>query len=116
MSEIEFPINPILPSELSGVFAAPERVFPAGTPAEKAARDFESVLLYKLLEEMKQTIPESGLLDTAISKQVQGIFWFYLAQDLADKGGIGLGKELYRQMSQSTDLQSTKPPISEQPL
>ena len=115
MNEIEFPTNPILPIGLSGVFAIPESGSLAGAPAEKAAKDFESVLLYRLLEEMKRTIPESGLLETGISKQVQDIFWFYLAQDMADKGGIGLGKELYRQMNQSTDQQKAKPLILEQP-
>ena len=40
---------------------------------------------------------------------------FDLAQDMADKGGIGLGKELYRQMNQSTDQQKAKPLILEQP-
>ena len=116
MSEIEFPTNPILPSDLSGVFAAPGSGPLAGASAEKTARDFESVFLYKVLEEMRRTIPESGLLETGISKQVQGIFWYYLAQDLAEKGGIGLGKELYRQMSGLTEQQGARPSTLEQPL
>ena len=67
--------------------------------AEKVAKDFESVLLHKLMESMQRTIPESGLLDSGITKQVQGIFWFYLAQEMADAGGVGLWRDIYSQMT-----------------
>ncbi len=68
---------------------------------EKVAKDFESVLLGKLLEEMKKTIPESGLFETAISKQVHSLFWFYLAEDIGKKGGMGLWKEVYHQLNET---------------
>ena len=68
---------------------------------EKVATDFESVLLGKLLEEMKKTIPESGLFETAISKQVHSLFWFYLAEDMGKKGGMGLWKEVYHQLNET---------------
>ncbi len=76
--------------------------------AEKAAKDFESVLLHKLMESMQRTIPDSGLLSSGITKQVQGMFWFYLAQEMADAGGVGLWKDVYRQMTAHT------PPVGEQ--
>jgi Rod binding domain-containing protein len=66
---------------------------------EKMAKSFESVLLGKLLDEMKNSIPESGLFETPISKQVHDMFWFYLAQDIGEKGGMGLWKEIHHQMS-----------------
>ena len=47
---------------------------------------------------MRRTIPDSGLLETGISDQVQGLFWFYLAQEIARQGGVGLWKDLARQM------------------
>jgi Rod binding domain-containing protein len=68
-----------------------------GAEIEKAARDFESVLLHRLFEEMRRTIPESGLLESRVNEQVQGMFWMYMAQEVAAKGGIGLAKELARQ-------------------
>ena len=76
----------------------------AGRPAsadqaEKVAKDFESVLLHKVMEEMRRTVPQSGLLSNGISKQVEGIFWYYLAQEVADQGGTGLWKDIYRQMT-----------------
>ncbi len=42
--------------------------------AEKAAKDFESVLLYKLMEEMNRTVPESGLFESGATRQIDGIF------------------------------------------
>ena len=65
---------------------------------KKAAKDFESVLLHRLMEEMSRTIGHDELLSGPATQQVQGIFWMHLAQDLSDKGGIGLWQEIYRQM------------------
>ena len=66
---------------------------------EKTAKDFESLLLHKLLEGMERTIPKSGLLDGgSITGQVRSLFWHHMARELADKGGIGLWKEIQGQM------------------
>ena len=70
----------------------------AGKSQMQAAKDFESVLLHKVLQEMERTIPRSGLMDSPMSRQVQGMFWFHLAQELADSGGLGLWKEIQRTM------------------
>ena len=64
--------------------------------AEKVAKDFESVLLHKLMETMQDTVPESGLLSNGITKQVQGIFWFHMAQELSSQGGLGLWQDIYK--------------------
>ncbi|MGB2823917.1 MAG: hypothetical protein WBF17_23260 [Phycisphaerae bacterium] len=69
----------------------------------QAAKDFESVLLHKLLEEMQNTIPESGLAGSGTTKQLHGLFWTFLAKDIADKGGLGLWKDLYSQWAGSAD-------------
>ena len=45
---------------------------------KQVAKDFESVLLNKLLDEMKNSIVDWGLDKDAASKQIQGIFWLYL--------------------------------------
>ena len=63
---------------------------------EQAAKDFESVLLNKLLDEMKNSIVDWGSEKDATSKQIQGIFWLYLARDIADNGGLGLWKDIYQ--------------------
>ena len=62
---------------------------------EQIAKDFESVILNKLLDEMKNTIGDWGFEKDGASKQVQGIFWLYLARDMANNGGIGLWKDIY---------------------
>jgi Rod binding domain-containing protein len=80
--------------------------------AERAAKDFESVLLHRLLEEMRRTIPESGLLESGISDQVQGLFYFYLSQEVANQGGLGVWKELYRQMAPQGGPAQEPPPAS----
>lgn len=66
---------------------------------EKAAKDFESVLLAKVLQEMDKTIPRSGLLDSQSMAQVRGMFWSFLAEDMADKGGFGLWKQVQADMT-----------------
>ena len=60
------------------------------------AKDFESVLLNKLMDQMKNTIGDWGFERDGASEQVQGLFWMYLSQDVAKNGGIGLWKEIYQ--------------------
>jgi Rod binding domain-containing protein len=80
--------------------------------AEKVAKDFESVLTHKLLEEMSRTVGESGLLDSETTGQVQGLFWFYLAQEVSDKGGLGLWKDIARQI-EPPEATGSKPAATE---
>lgn len=82
---------------------------------QDAVRQFESILLVRLFEEMKRTIPEGGLLDDPMCKQMNDLFWYYLADDLAAKGGLGISDELYREMSHLTAGPAGQP-ITEQLL
>jgi len=68
---------------------------------KQVAKDFESVLLSKLIDEMKNSIVDWGLEKDAASKQTQGIFWLYLGRDIANNGGLGLWKDIYQFLSQS---------------
>jgi Rod binding domain-containing protein len=68
---------------------------------KQIARDFESLLINKLLDEMKNTIGDWGFEQDGPCRQIQGMFWFYLAQDLADKGGFGLWKDIYKYVENS---------------
>jgi Rod binding domain-containing protein len=69
---------------------------------EKVAKDFESVFLEKITDEMRRTVPQSGLLDSSAMDQTQGIFWMQLSQELAKQGGLGLWKQLVKQMQASS--------------
>lgn len=64
---------------------------------KQLAKDFESVLLTKLFEEVKNSIEDSGFDDDVAADQVHSMFWSYLAQDVANKGGFGLWQDLYQQ-------------------
>jgi len=63
---------------------------------KQIAKDFESVLINKMLDEMKNTIGSWGFEKDGPSNQVQGIFWLYLARDIGNNGGIGLWKDIYQ--------------------
>jgi Rod binding domain-containing protein len=65
----------------------------------QAAKDFESVLLEQMMQSMRETVGEGGLLDEDEgSSQIQDMFWGFLSQDVANKGGMGLWKDIYRQI------------------
>ena len=73
----------------SGVTSATDK------KTEQAAKDFESVLLTKVLEGMENTVSQFSAEDKeAGSEQVKGLFTLFLARDMADKGGLGLWKDL----------------------
>jgi Rod binding domain-containing protein len=60
------------------------------------AKDFESVLINKMLDEMKNTIGSWGFEKDGPSDQIQGIFWLYLARDIGNNGGFGLWKDIHQ--------------------
>ena len=68
---------------------------------KQIAKDFESVLLNKLFDQMSKTVGNWGLEKDGASEQGQGIFWLYLAQDIADNGGMGLWKNIYKSLTPS---------------
>jgi len=79
-------------------------------PEEKrkqAAKDFESILLGQLLDEMKNTIGHPGFDEDGAGEQIQGIFWLYLARDMANNGGIGLWKDIYRFVTAADQTNAT---------
>jgi Rod binding domain-containing protein len=66
----------------------------------QVAKNFESVLINKLFDQVQNTIGDWDF-DDGASKQIHGLFWLYLAQDIADKGGFGLWKDIYKFLTQS---------------
>ena len=108
MSDSLLPTGPAMPTQpLSALLPADARLSgpAAGQSAEQAAKGFESILLYRMLEEMKRSIPESGLFETGVSEQVQDIFWYYLAQEMAEKGGLGLWRSLQARLAEAAELE-----------
>jgi Rod binding domain-containing protein len=66
---------------------------------KQIAKDFESVLLNKMLDQMKNSIGNWGFEKDGTTEQVQGIFWMFLARDMANNGGIGLWKDIYQYLT-----------------
>ena len=65
------------------------------------ASDFESIFINKLLDEMEKTIGDWGDEKDGATKQINGIFWLYLARDLAENGGMGMAKDIYQSLTES---------------
>ncbi len=65
---------------------------------KQVAKDFESILINQLLEQAGSTVGHWGFEQDGASQQIQGMFWLYLARDVANEGGFGLWKDLYEFM------------------
>ncbi len=67
---------------------------------QKAAQDFESVLLNMVLKAMWKTIPKSDLFEKSNSTQIyEGLMLSSLSEEMAKNGGMGVSKVLYQQLS-----------------
>ena len=67
---------------------------------QELAKDFESILLTRLFDEVKKSIDASSFDEDSGSDQVHSMFWSFLAGDVADKGGFGLWRDLYQQFKE----------------
>jgi len=70
--------------------------------AKEVAKGFEAVLLQKVMEGMERTIPKSGLFDDSTGEQIRGMFWQMMADAMAEKGGVGLWKQVYEDIRRQT--------------
>ena len=61
------------------------------------AKDFEALLVTQLFKEVKASVDASSFDEDPGSDQIHGMFWSFLAEDVADKGGFGLWQEFYEQ-------------------
>ncbi len=81
---------------------------------KSAAQDFEAILLHKMLDSMRKTVPKSGLLESFSSDMYQSMFDEELANEMAKKGEVGLADLMYKQLdvtqSQIPNRNSSNPP------
>jgi Rod binding domain-containing protein len=101
--------NPVLP------VAAPSRTAPAPGTAPKSlsppdpratelrrlrrvAGDFESLFLAQLLQSMQRTVGHTNSGSSFGGEVMLGVAQEKMAEGLADKGGLGLGKMLYESL------------------
>ncbi len=80
----------------------------AASDAEKhkLAKDFESILLTRFFDEIRKSIGTCGFEEDPAGQQIHGMFWSYLAQDVADKGGFGLSDQIYRYFQDMNSAQT----------
>ncbi len=93
--------QPILPSLSSAIpsslASGLEGKKIADEKLKKACGDFEAIFIAKVLKIMRQSIPKSHLLDGGLQQDIyNSLFDEEVSKSLAKKGGIGLGKMLYR--------------------
>ena len=81
---------------------------------QQVAQDFESVLLTRLFDQVQQSMGHWGLEEDGTSQQVHGLFWFYLAREVADQGGLGLWKDVYQQLQQLNDVPNPADVLNEE--
>ncbi|HLA27713.1 MAG TPA: rod-binding protein [Syntrophales bacterium] len=71
----------------------------------KACADFESLLIYQMVKTMRKTVPDSGLLNKISGKDTyEMIMDQKLAEELAGKGGLGIQKVLFNQLTKNVNL------------
>jgi Rod binding domain-containing protein len=92
-SRVANPPSAIIPAPSSPVDRSDQKT-------QQVAKDFESVLLSRLFEQVQQTMSSLDSEEDGTSQQVQGLFWLYLARDVADQGGVGLWKDIYQHLQQ----------------
>jgi Rod binding domain-containing protein len=80
----------------------------------QAAKDFESLLINNLLDEMKNTIGSWGFEKDGASGQIDGLFWLNLSKEISDQGGFGLWKDIYKNMPGNEQVQQTENSIGKE--
>ncbi len=66
---------------------------------QKSCEGFEAIFINTLLQEMRKTIPDDGLLPTSsASRTWQQLFDNQLAETLASRQEMGVAKMLYQQL------------------
>jgi len=81
---------------------------------QQVAKDFESILLTRLFEQVQQTMGNLDPEEDGTAQQVQGLFWLYLARDVADKGGVGLWKDIYQNLEQMSAVPNPVDALNEE--
>lgn len=85
---------------------------------KKVSQEFESFLIYYMLKEMRNTVPQNSMFHGGRAEEIfQGMMDEELAAEMSKAGGIGIAPMLYQQLSryvqpQGTESQQTQMPVS----
>lgn len=70
----------------------------------QAAKQFEALFVQKLMDSMKNTVKMDGIFDDPVGEQINSMFYSCLADDISQKGGLGMWKEIYKMMGDDNDI------------
>ncbi len=83
-----------------------------GGKLKKACGDFESIFISKMLKLMRQSILKTGLLDGGSKQDMYlSLFDEELSKSMAKKGGMGLGKILYQNVTNQGKNRNLPPAV-----
>lgn len=72
---------------------------------KEVCTQFEAIFLNLLFQQMRETIPESDFLQRGLAHKIyEDRLYTHLAEKMAEGGGIGLARMLYRQLREEDDL------------
>jgi Rod binding domain-containing protein len=67
---------------------------------EEVARQFEGIFLHQILKQMQSaTASLEDESEDPAGEQIKSMYWDFWAETLTQRGGVGLWKSLYRQLS-----------------
>ncbi|SIO39263.1 peptidoglycan DD-metalloendopeptidase family protein [Halodesulfovibrio marinisediminis] len=66
----------------------------------EAVEGFEAIFIQKMWQQMRNTVPKSGMFKSREEQMWQGMFDQELSVKMAQSGGIGLADMLYKQLSE----------------
>lgn len=72
---------------------------------EQACRDFESIFIGQMMQQMRQTVPQDGLFSGGRAEQIYtSMMDDEMAKSIAQQRGLGLAEVLYRQLATVSDI------------
>jgi len=105
------PINTLAASEPP----LPLPIVPGGKKIDeaklkKASGDFEALFINQLMQSMRRTVLKSKLLEDAPGKEVyQSLFDREISKKMAQKGALGVGKIIYRNVLEHEKARMLRP-------
>jgi flagellar protein FlgJ len=105
------PINTLAVSEPP----LPTPIVPAGKKVDeaklkKASEDFEALFINQLMQSMRRTVLKSKLLEDAPGKEAyQSLFDREISKKMAQKGALGVGKIIYRNVMEHQKARTLRP-------
>ena len=74
----------------------------------KACASMEAQFVYYLFKEMRKSVPENGLIPKGSGeKMYTSMLDLQMAEELSQKGGVGLAPLLYRQLAEGIEQQQS---------